>query len=140
MWTTNFNKSFSKWRIFSNGLLFSGKTAFLPISADFVIRFEKLFFHLKTLQTRMQIDVNNFFVAQMVPEIYAKNTSFKISWICFFVTHCNLVGVGSMLSGAEPRNQSLVFRTILQYFCQYQLYFRLGHVQRKIFQSSKKFI
>ena len=37
------------------------------------------FFHLKALQTRMQINVNKFFVAQVVPEIYAKNTSFKIS-------------------------------------------------------------
>ena len=27
----------------------------------------------------MQIDLNNFFVPQVVPEIYAKNTSFKIA-------------------------------------------------------------
>ena len=50
-------------------MVFSGKTAFLQISADFVTGFEKLFFHLKALQTRMQIDVKNFFVAQVVPEI-----------------------------------------------------------------------
>ena len=55
----------SKWKIFFNSLHFSGKIAFLQI----------LFFHLKALQTRMQIDVNNFFVAQVVPEIFAKNTS-----------------------------------------------------------------
>jgi len=52
--------------IFQNGgffpiaYFFSGKTAFLKISADFVTIFEKYFFHLKALQTRMQIDVNNF--------------------------------------------------------------------------------
>ena len=40
--------------------LFSGKTAFLKISADFVTGFQKLFFHLKALQTRMQINVDNF--------------------------------------------------------------------------------
>ena len=61
-------------------LTFSGKTAFLKISADF----EKLFLHLKALQTRMQIDVNNVFVAQVVPEIYAKNTSFKNSYVDVF--------------------------------------------------------
>ena len=49
---------------------FSGKTAFLQISADFVTG---------ALQTRMRINVNNFFVAQVVPEICAKNTSFKDS-------------------------------------------------------------
>ena len=53
--------NFSKWRIFSNSLLFFWQTAFLQISADFVTRFE------------------NFFVYQVVPEIYAKNTSFEIS-------------------------------------------------------------
>ena len=37
---------------------------FLQLSADFVPGFEFLFFHLKVLQTRMQIDVNYFFVAQ----------------------------------------------------------------------------
>ena len=47
--------NFTKWRIFS------GKTVFLQISADFVTGFEKLFFYLKALQARMQIDVNNFF-------------------------------------------------------------------------------
>ena len=64
---------------FFQKLTFSVKTAFLQILADFVTGFEKLFFHLKTLQTRIQIDAYNFFVAQVVPEIYAKNTSFKIS-------------------------------------------------------------
>ena len=67
----------SKWRIFQIPYFFLA-TAFLQISAYFVIGFEKLFFHLKALQTRMQIDENNFFVAQVVPEIYAKNTSFKV--------------------------------------------------------------
>ena len=46
------------------------------MSADFVTRFQKTFFHLKALQPRMQIDVNNFFVAQVVPEIYTKNKRF----------------------------------------------------------------
>ena len=65
---------------FFQQLTFSGKTAFLQIPADFVTEFEKFFFYLKALQTKMQIDENSFFVAQVVPEIYAKNTS-------FFVTH-----------------------------------------------------
>ena len=55
--------------MFSN-LLFSGKKSFLQISADFVTGFEKLFFHQKALATRMQINADNFVVAQMVPEIY----------------------------------------------------------------------
>ena len=38
------------------------------ISADLVNRFEN-FLHLKALQTKMQIDVNNFLVAQVVPEL-----------------------------------------------------------------------
>ena len=59
---------FSKWLIFSDSLLFSGKTAFLQISADFGTEFEKLFFHLKTFQKRMQIDVKNFFVAGDISE------------------------------------------------------------------------
>ena len=37
----------------------------------------------------MQINLNNFFVAQMVPEIYAKNTSLKTARWFFFVTHCS---------------------------------------------------
>ena len=69
--------NFSKWRIFSNSLLFSGKTALLKISADFVTVFAKTNFHLKAFQTRMQIDEKTFFVAQVVPEKYAKNTYFK---------------------------------------------------------------
>ena len=47
------------------------------ISTDFVTGFEKLFFHPKALQTRMQIEENNFFVVQVVPDIYAKSTSLK---------------------------------------------------------------
>ena len=39
--------------------------------------FEKLSIYLKALQTRMQIDVNNFFIPQVVLKIYAKNTYFK---------------------------------------------------------------
>ena len=67
---------------------FSGKTAFLQISADFVTWFEKFFFHLKALQTRMQIDKNNFFVAQVVPEIYTKNHRLINSQIYVFASHC----------------------------------------------------
>ena len=52
-------------------------------------RFENLFLHLKAFQTRIQIDVNNFFVGQGVSEIYAKNTSFKNSYVdVFFVAYC----------------------------------------------------
>ena len=47
--------------------------------------FEKLFFHLKALQTRMQIDVNKFFVAQVVPEIYSKNNP----WINLCEPNCS---------------------------------------------------
>ena len=63
---------------YSNSLLFLAKV-FLKILADFLTGFEKLFFHLKARQTMMQIEVNNLYGAQVVPEIYAKNTSFKIS-------------------------------------------------------------
>ena len=38
---------------FQIAYFFSGKTAFLKISADFVTVIEKFFFHLKALQTRM---------------------------------------------------------------------------------------
>ena len=38
----------------------------------------------------MQIDVNNFFIAQMVPEIYAKNTYFKNRQMFIFVTDCTI--------------------------------------------------
>ena len=62
--------SFSKWRIFYNSLLFSVKIAFFQISADFVNGFEKFIFHLKAHQMKMYIDENNFFVAQVFPEIY----------------------------------------------------------------------
>ena len=40
---------------------------------------KKFFFHQKAFQTRMQIDVNIFFVAQVGLEICTKNTSFKNS-------------------------------------------------------------
>ena len=40
---------FSKRRIFSNSILFCGKTAFLQISADFATRLETFFFHLIAL-------------------------------------------------------------------------------------------
>ena len=43
------NLNFSKWRIFSNNLLFSVKTAFLQISDVFVTGYEKFLFHLKSL-------------------------------------------------------------------------------------------
>ena len=51
--------NFSKWRIFLNSLLCSGKSSFLQKSADFVTGFETFFFHLKAPQTRMQIDVQS---------------------------------------------------------------------------------
>ena len=35
------------------------------------------FLFMKALQTRMKIDVNNFFIPQVVLQICAKNTSFK---------------------------------------------------------------
>ena len=41
-------------------------------SADFVFRFEKLFFHLKALQKLMEGLVNSFFAGQRLPEINAK--------------------------------------------------------------------
>ena len=67
---------------------FSGKTAILQISADFVTGFENFFFHLKALQTRMQIDEIFFFVAQVVPEIYMKNDRLINSQIHVFASHC----------------------------------------------------
>ena len=61
---------FKKGGFFQIAYFFSVKTAFLRISADFFNGFEKFLFRLKVLQTRMQIDLNNFFAAQVVPEIY----------------------------------------------------------------------
>ena len=46
--------NFSKWWISSNSLLFSGKTAFLQISADFVTVFQKKISPLKALQIRQE--------------------------------------------------------------------------------------
>ena len=82
----------------------------------FCDRLWKIIFHLKALQTRMQIDVNNFFIAQVVPESSAKNTSFKISWMCFFVTHCIFVLNHNFLS--NPRKQ----KTIISPTKDYSLY------------------
>ena len=82
---------FSKWWIFSNSLLFLAKQRFLKISADFVTGLQKLFFHLKALQTRMQMDVIHSFVAQVVPEIYAKNTYLKNRQMRIFVTNCRFL-------------------------------------------------
>ena len=69
---------------FFQKITFSGKIAFLQKSAHFVTRLQKLFLNLKAPQTRMQINVENFFVVHVVPEIYAKNTNFKSSQMCFF--------------------------------------------------------
>ena len=79
---------FQKGGFFPIAYFFSGKTAFLQISADFVTKFQKLFFYLKALQTRMQIDEKNFFIAQVVSEISAKNTYFKNRQMYIFVTDC----------------------------------------------------
>ena len=54
---------------------FFGKTAFLQISADFVTGFENFFLS----ESSSDKDAKNFFVAQVVSEIYAKNKSFKNS-------------------------------------------------------------
>ena len=51
-------------RIFSNILLFSGKTAFMQISADFVTGFEK------SSSEKVANRFKNLSVAQVVPEIY----------------------------------------------------------------------
>ena len=98
--------NFSKWRIFFNSLLFSDKMAFMQISADFVTRFEKILLHLKDLWTRMYIDVNNFFVAQVVPEIFAKNTSFKISQMYIFVINCSYRSIQHGSTERTPRHLS----------------------------------
>ena len=62
---------------FQIAYFYSGKTAFLKISADFMTELQKLFFYLNSLQTRMQIDVNDFVISPVVPEIYAENTYYK---------------------------------------------------------------
>ena len=67
--------NFSKWRLFSNSLLFESKIAFLKILADFVTRFEKIFFHLKARQTRMQINVYKSIV-------FACGHRYKFIWSC----------------------------------------------------------
>ena len=60
----------------------------MQISADFVTWFDKFLFQLKALQKRVQKDVNRFFVAQAVPEIYGKNERLKNRGMCFFVIDC----------------------------------------------------
>ena len=81
-------QKFSKWRIFSYSWLFLGKLTFLQILADFVIGFEKLLFQLKALQKLIPKDVNIFFVAQTLPEIYRNNVKLKTGGMCFFVADC----------------------------------------------------
>ena len=49
-----------------------------------IFQFSKLVFHLKALQTRMLIYENNFFVAQVVLEIYAKKNNFQNLLDVFF--------------------------------------------------------
>ena len=61
-----------------------GKSTFLHISANFFTRCEKFLFQLKVLQKRMQKDVNRFFVAQAVLEIYGKNARLKNRGYVFF--------------------------------------------------------
>ena len=67
--------------IFSNTLLFSVKTPFLQVSADFVAGFEKLLAYVKALQTRIKIYEIKFFVALVVSEICTKNNRLIISYI-----------------------------------------------------------
>ena len=62
---------------FFNSQLFPGKYAFLNKSADFFTALQKLFFQMKALLTRIQIDENRFLVAQAVPDIYGKNKRSK---------------------------------------------------------------
>ena len=126
---------FLKWRIFSSSLLLSGKTAFLQISADIVTGLQEFFFHLKALQTRMQIDFENFFIAKVVPEISVKNTSFKISQMCIFVTHCRqhnaFLSNAWILKGSsgQKSNFTLIYHMYFEkyhficskYFCQWDI-------------------
>ena len=65
---------------------FLAKQRFLQISADFVTGFEKIFFHLKAHQTRMQIDEYNSFLAQVILEIREKH-KLQNQLDVFFVTH-----------------------------------------------------
>ena len=58
------------------------------MSADFVTECEKLLFQLKALQKRVQKDVNIFFVAQAVQEIYGKSKRLKNRGDVFFVIDC----------------------------------------------------
>ena len=68
-------------KILSNTLRFSGKTAFLQVTADFVTGAgsEKIIFHLKAFLDEDAKRCKKFFAAQMVYEIYAKNSSLKNS-------------------------------------------------------------
>ena len=51
----------------------------------YICIFEKIFFHLKALQTRMWINENNFFGGQVVLEIYAKTQVSKTAWAQFIL-------------------------------------------------------
>ena len=88
--------NFSKWGIFSNSLLFPGKTAFLQISADFVTAFEKFLFHLKDLQKKLFCGLNSF------------GGMGEKQLDVFFVTHCTHFNPYAI-------NFALVFA--LFYFC-----------------------
>ena len=76
--------NFRKWRIFSNSILFSVKTAFSKISDDFVTGYEKLFFHLKALQTKMLLDENNFFCSSGGSGDIREKHKFQNQLMCFF--------------------------------------------------------
>ena len=45
------------------------------------------------------------FVAQGVPEIYAKSTSFKITWMCFFVTYCTFFWILIWYSNVSNKSE-----------------------------------
>ena len=60
----------------------------MPISADCVIGFEELLFQQRSLQKLIHKDVNIFFVAQAVPEIYGKYERLKKRGYVFFVIDC----------------------------------------------------
>ena len=57
-------------------------------TADFMTGFEKNIFSSESSFDKDANRCKELFIAQAVPEISAKNTSFKISYMCIFDTHC----------------------------------------------------
>ena len=80
----------------------------------------KLLFHLKALQTRTDIDVYKFFVAQVVPEIYAKNVSLKTARCVFSLLTVKIFFLQTYLNFLLSHGDWIIFSLAIE--CSYLLY------------------